>query len=358
MARRILLLTMLWLLLGSCERTSPEEKWITALSARIEAGYQSLHSSSRDLNRQVQEFCVQNTDINVPRQQWRQTMAAWQDIQWVRFGPIVEHNDDWKIQFWPDKKNIVARKVNKMLNEPQSITVEGVANASVVVQGLSAVELLLFDEPYVTQFTSTGTQSGDQCQLLTAITTTLAANTGRIVQAWQDAQFQAGWLASVGQPQDGVHANAVSDAVGAMLTQMEKVKVDKLGGPLGYKNRNRQPNGYFSEGWRSDSSLDNIKINLLAMQGIMQNNEAYDLRRLLESKGNAVIADEFQARLNDNLALLATIDKPLREAVMEPGYRQQLEDLYQSLGALNSLIKTKLTKALGINLGFNSNDGD
>lgn len=357
MALRVLLLTVFWLFLGSCDRTSPEEKWVSALSQHIDSSYATLHSNSQLLVESAQAFCNQSSDINTPRQQWRKTMDAWQDVQWVRFGPIVETNDDWKIQFWPDKKNIVARKINKILDDESSIDESVVANASVVVQGLSAVELLLFDEPYVSRF-SEGNLVAKQCQLLVAIANNLSSNTDKILQKWRDPKYQAGWMASVHEAQDGVHANAVSDAVGAMLTQMEKVKTDKLGGPLGYKNRNRQPNGYFSEGWRSNSSLDNIKINLLTMQGLMVNDDAYDLRTLLESKGNGVIADEFQARLNDALSLLATVDKPLREAVMDVGYRPQLEELYQSIGELNTLIKTKLTVALGINLGFNSNDGD
>ena len=357
MALRILLLTMLWLFLGSCDRTSPEQKWVSALSQRIDTAYAVLQRNSQALVTSTEAFCNQSSDITNPQQQWRKTMSAWQDVQWVGFGPIVDTNDDWKIQFWPDKKNIVARKINKILSETDSITETDVANASVVVQGLSAVELLLFDEPYATQF-GDSSLGAKQCQLLVAISQNLSSNTDKILQKWRDPQYQASWMATVNEVQDGVHANAVSDAVGAMLTQMERVKTDKLGGPLGYKNRNRQPNGYFSEGWRSNSSLDNIKTNLLTMQGLMENDDAYDLRKLLESKGNGVIADEFKSRVNDALSLLATIDKPLREAVMDVAYRPQLEELYQSIGELNTLIKTKLTVALGINLGFNSNDGD
>lgn len=358
MALRILLLTMLWMFLGSCDRTSPEQQWVAAISQRIDSSYQTLHQESQALGKSVADYCDQPSDLSGPRQQWLKTMGAWQDVQWVHFGPIVETNDDWKIQFWPDKKNIVARKINKILAGSDAVSVDAVANASVVVQGLSAVELLLYDEPYVSRFGDGSEVSARQCELSIAIAENLADNTDKILQKWRDPDFQAAWLATLDEPEDGVHANAVSDVVGAMLTQMEKVKTDKLGGPLGYKNRNRQPNGYFSESWRSSSSLDNIKSNLLAMQGIIDNDDPYDLRRLLESKGSGVIADEFQARVNDGLALLSTVDKPLRQAAMDVGYKQQLEDLYQSIGELNSLIKTKLTVALGVNLGFNSNDGD
>ena len=348
----------MWMVLGSCDRTSPEEKWALAVSQRIDSGYQVLHDRSLALVGAVQGFCSNPTDLTTPREHWRQTMNAWQDIQWVHFGPIVEDNDDWKIQFWPDKKNIVARKMDKLLADDKAISVEEIANSSVVLQGVSAIELLLFDAPYASHFSEGNDLAAKQCQMLTAITANLSITTGKILQKWRDPGFQATWLESVTQPQDGVHSNAVADVVGAMLSQLERVKIDKVGGPLGYKNRNRQPNGYFSEGWRSESSFDNIKTNLLSMQNLMVNEDAFDLRKLLESKGNGVIADEFQARINEGLSLLATIDKPLHVAAMDVGYRHQLEELYQSLGALNSLIKTKLTAALGINLGFNSNDGD
>ena len=349
---------MLVVALSACDRTPPEAKWVAQLTTQIGGDYLELMAASKSMADSVDAYCLNAGDITEPRQQWRQTMAAWQHVQWVRFGPIVDNNDDWKIQFWPDKKNIVARKVNQLLARQDPIDVVAVANASVVVQGLSALELLMFDDHYALRFATEDPLAEKQCQLLTSISQHLVSTVSEIYQQWENPEFQSRWLASVTAPQNKVHADAESQAIGAMLSQMEKVKLDKLGGPLGYKNRNRQPNGYFAEGWRSHSSLENIKANLLSIKVIVDNQGKYDLRRLLAAKDNEPLADQIQSKINQCLSMLAAIDKPLAVAVTDLAYKPRLEAIHKAVGELNTLLKTDLAAALEIKLGFNSNDGD
>ena len=354
---------------AGCERVSPEEKWASALSIRIAADYVDLFHRSQLLVGSANRFCeakIQRSDrvgapsaeLSTVQAEWRRTMGAWQHIQWVRFGPMVENNDDWKIQFWPDKKNIVSRKVQQILSKEIKIDQQMVADASVVVQGLSALELLLFDTEYVALFDHNTGMSVRQCQLVMAVGQHLVSTIERVKNQWQDQNYRSSWIATVNKEQDSFGPSALTDVVAAMLTQMEKLKADKLGGPLGYKNRSKQPNGYFSEGWRSHSSLDNIKTNLLALQILISNQDSYDLRRLLDAKGSDAVADEIESSINQILNVIATIDKPLNEAVSDVGSRVQLEELHLAVGNLNSLLKTRLSPALGITLGFNSNDGD
>lgn len=350
--------------LTGCDRASLEQQWISALAGRISADYQALYGASLSLADSVGQFCsadAVNPSLQQPQMQWKKTMAAWQHIQWVRFGPVMDSNDDWKIQFWPDKKNILDRKIQQLLNRETPLDAQSIGDASVVVQGLSALELLLFDDGYIGAYAGaqgSAPSAEKQCEVLQAIAGYFVQTTKRINNKWQDQTYREQWVASVNAEQEGVHATAETDVVAALLTQMEKVKLDKIGGPLGYKNRSKQPNGYFSESWRSNTSLDNIKTNLLALQTMLDNQDGMDLRRLLIEKGNQSTADELGAKINESLHILATLDKPLRLAVTDVAYRPQLEELHESIGGLNSLIKVKVTAALGIALGFNSNDGD
>lgn len=366
---RILSVLALVMMSVGCERVSPEEKWVSALSTRIAADYADLFHHSQLLVESANRFCeakrqsgdgtvALSAELSTVQIEWRRTMGAWQHIQWVRFGPMVENNDDWKIQFWPDKKNIVSRKVQQILDREIKIDQQVVADASVVVQGLSALELLLFDAEYVALFDQNAEPSDRQCQLIVAIGQQLVSTIERVKSQWQDQNYRNSWVATVNQEQESLAPSALTDVVAAMLTQMEKLKADKLGGPLGYKNRSKQPNGYFSEGWRSNSSLDNIKTNLLALQILISNQDSYDLRRLLDAKDSDAVANDIESSINEILNVIATIDKPLNEAVTDVGSRVQLEELHLAVGNLNSQLKTRLSPALGITLGFNSNDGD
>ena len=49
---------------------------------------------------------------------------------------------------------------------------------------------------------------------------------------------------------------------------------------------------------------------------------------------------------------------PLSEAVSEPGERAKLLDLRASLRALRSMVTGPLSRATGLLVGFNSQDGD
>ena len=349
---------MLAVALSACDRTPPEAKWVAALMTQIGGDYLELMAASKSMADSVDSYCANPNDLAQPRAEWRQTMAAWQHVQWVRFGPVVDNNDDWKIQFWPDKKNIVARKVNQLLARQEPVDTAAVASASVVVQGLSALELLMFDPQYSQQFSTDNPVADKHCQLLVATSKHLVSTISNIYQQWEQPKFQARWLGSIVDPESTMHVDAETEAVGAMLSQMEKVKLDKLGGPLGYKNRNRQPNGYFAEGWRSHTSLANIKTNLLSIKVLIDNQGEYDLRRLLAAKGNDELADKIQTQINMCLSLVSAIDIPLSLAVMDVAHKQQLEALHQAVGELNSLLKSGLSSALDIKLGFNSNDGD
>lgn len=345
----------------ACDRPSPESKWANAVSGRVAGDYAKLHNESQQLANDLEQFCssdTKNRELSRAQGQWRKTMDAWQNVQWVRFGPIVENNDDWKIQFWPDKKNIVARKAQQLLARDAAIDKAAIVDASVVIQGLSALELLLFDEEFANRYQEDDELASRQCQLLMAIGEYFVDTTGRVYAGWTDKTFQEKWLDTLTKQDDGPHTTALIDVIGALLTQMERVKSDKLGGPLGFKNRSKQPNGYFSEAWRSSSSVDAIKSNLLALQSLISNQDEYDLRRLLQAKGNEQVATDLEAKINESLQLLATIDKPLREAVTSVGLRQRLEELHGTVGEINSILKSRLPSALGVALGFNSNDGD
>ena len=59
-----------------------------------------------------------------------------------------------------------------------------------------------------------------------------------------------------------------------------------------------------------------------------------------------------------SLKLFASTQRSLTEMLADDAGRQQLNDLYDSLNTVHRLHEGELAKALGIQLGFNANDGD
>jgi predicted lipoprotein len=359
---KMLLGCLLAFSLQSCDKRNPSTLWVTSVAAQIQQDYQALSRESQALSDSVQLFCQQqrNQDsIAAPRSQWRKTMLSWQHVQWVRFGPIIENNDDWKIQFWPDKKNIAERKVQKILQSDAVIDLALVEKSSVVIQGLSALELLLFDDAFLSVFMAKDATSERQCQLLSAVSTRLVNTTSRLAGKWQSQAFIDRWIGTMQiDSSNQEHGKALNDIVSGILAQMERVKIDKVGGPLGYKNRNKMPNGYFAESWRSQSSIENIKENLRSLAQLLVGGPSYNLTLLLNEKGFPDLGVELQQSVDKTLALFDKVNDPMHMLVMDINGKHQLESIYQSLGQLNALLKHKLPVSLGVSLGFNSNDGD
>lgn len=354
---RLLLTCCLLLPLVACKDEIPDsQRWQATATRQIVEDHRTFARLAQKQRDQAESFCASPGAQGLKKIQarWRDTMNAWQRLQWVRFGPITRDNDDWKLQFWPDKKNILQRKVQDILDGTDPITTESLARASVMVQGLSAQELLLFDPAFATveRF------SGRQCDLLLANTRLTARVVKRLAQQWEDPQWLRDWFNP--NPRPGVTAAQIrnSELLDAMLTQVERIKRDKLGEPLGLKTRDKKPNGYFAESWRSQHSLVNIRHNLQALQQLASPSEGYGLFLLLKEKQQDTVAEELIIRLDNVDLALQQIHGPLQDAVTDVAQQDALQSSYRSVGELASFIKQKLAPALGLTLGFNASDGD
>lgn len=360
---RFSIVCFLVLLLPSCSKPSPEAKWVEFVTESVGRDYRALEDESRLLQQTVQDFCDgahrSAEHLNSAQAQWLKAMAAWQRVQWVRFGPIVDGNLDWQLQFWPDKKNLVQRKTQSLLGSSDTLDAAAIEKAGVVVQGLSELELLLFDSDYVDGYGNNDEASARQCQLLRLVSRHLVSTTSIIASKWNSPQDNETWLkqdkGEKGKEQVAIRNGKIIDG---LLTQVDKVKTDKLGDPLGLKNKARMANGYFAESWRSSSSLANIHNNMSSLQSLLSSKDRYDLGDYLEEHGQVDLANNLVAGLQQILDQIERIGPPLNEAVLSQEAKDQVEQLYDQVKALNTLLRTELAPALGVALGFNSNDGD
>ncbi|MFT8162359.1 imelysin family protein, partial [Salmonella enterica] len=91
-------------------------------------------------------------------------------------------------QFWPDKKNLVARQVTALLGAKPNLTQADLDGASVVVQGLSAYEYVLFDKTIDLGDSATKAR---YCPLLTSIGEHQQQLAAGVLQQWEDKDGMA-----------------------------------------------------------------------------------------------------------------------------------------------------------------------
>ncbi|HEY6530597.1 MAG TPA: imelysin family protein [Cellvibrionaceae bacterium] len=343
-------------LLTACDKTTPPAKSALPPLATVQAElinpwHQSFVSSSTQLKARVERFCQNPAnpgEYQEARTAWLASMLAWQQVNLIKFGPISEDNQGWKIQFWPDNHNLVEKKVKALLDENEHITEEVLGGASVVAQGLSAVEFLLYDP----QYTDSAALGGKPCDLLRLATTRVEGVAKGLLSAWQQGSLGA-WQPAALTVGSEAEKTALLDLAKSLVTSLEIVKKDKLEGPIGSLT-NPEAKPFHSESWRSTSGkaalLAQLKgANALFEQGLaplLKSPEQQALKRTVQENLSTIIKD-----LEANPAELVAL------ANTEAG-RTLIVNCAQLLGKVNGLLKREIPQSLGLQLGFNGNDGD
>lgn len=74
-------------------------------------------------------------------------VRSWSGLDFIRFGPATRAHRLERIFFWPDPRGFASRQLNGLLKaqKPEVLAPGGLVRQSVAVQGLTALEILLFD---------------------------------------------------------------------------------------------------------------------------------------------------------------------------------------------------------------------
>ena len=74
--------------------------------------------------------------------------------------------------------------------------------------------------------------------------------------------------------------------------------------------------------------------------------------------GESELADSLRSGFADAESKARAVVEPLRDAVSVPGERAKVLELLRSLRALRAQVTGPLSRATGLLVGFNSQDGD
>ena len=353
MIRSPLAFTLLTLTLAGCSPSDPHQQVSQALTDGVLLPiYSAWHEADRQLAVSAQGFCAGTQNLAETRRVFLSAQSAWAGVQPALIGPLAEGNRAWQVQFWPDKKNLVARQVETLLNSKPQLNQSELDKASVVVQGLSAFEYVLFD-PAIDLTDST--QKARYCPLLIAIGQHQQQLAETVLAQWQAKDGMAAQLQTFPNARFALPSEAIADILRTHVTALDGLK-KKLATPLG-RQSNGQTQPYQAESWRSDSSLDNLSASLNAAQNLWQGKNMDGLRQLLTPEQQE-LGKRIDAAYASTIAQLGSLSGSLKAMLSSDDGRQQLSRLYEQLDQLHRLHERELAKALGVQLGFNAHDGD
>ncbi|OOF32061.1 imelysin family protein [Salinivibrio proteolyticus] len=278
--------------------------------------------------------CDDRATVAEARAAWQTTMAAWMPLQGVEKGSEQALAQSWRIQFYPDKKNTTGRKINALLATDKTWQANDLAEQSVAVQGVGAMEWLLYDA-------QADMRDAKQCQLAKAVSGRLSQTASALNEAWQQNPWQ-------GMPP----SMAMVEKLGALNHQLDYV-MKKLSNPLGKPGF---PNPYQGEAWRSRHSLALLGESIKAMQAMYHADGG--IEQALRERGYEKIADRVSEHWQLAYDSVPTDGVPLFERLNSvDGYRDMLT-VYNNLEYLKLVLNGQVAQDLGIVVGFNATDGD
>jgi predicted lipoprotein len=330
--------------------------------AVILPGYQEMAQATEALRSDVAALCQAPSESSLAkvRDAFAATTRQWARVQFISFGPIAEHQRAFRIAYWPDKRNVVGRQLAEVLAKQDlaALAAAQFATTSVGVQGLPALERLLFEDDALQQVAPSAPGAGFRCDLMAAIGGNLDTIAAEIVTGWTSGERP--FLQRLDQPDPDDEEipsarDAASRLLNDLLTATIVIRDMKLLAPLGESPAKAKPQA--AEFWRSGQSLAVLSANLEGLREVFGTDGG--LGGLLRStpEGEPVAA-AFAATLDQAFRAKDRITLPLGAAIADPAQRKEVETLAEQILRLRDLLAGPVATDLNLPIGFNALDGD
>ena len=312
--------------------------------------YAAHARATRRLAPAIERHCMGTApaDAAAIRAAFGEAMDGWQRAWPFSFGPVMRDAGRARIAFWPDRRGSSARQMRTVLRNRDEALLDAntLTGKSVAIKDLQALERLLFEAPrdaYTCRFA--GRHRAPPVEAIAA----------EILDAWtREGGFRDAALSVGGSDEYVDDAEVARDLMRSLTESIDVVIAQKLEPPLGESAAKARPKR--AESRRSGRSLHNVVMNLETMRAMVEAPGGF--ADLVAAHGAGALADDLRKGFADAASQAASVHRPLREAVSEPEERAKLLDLLRSLRALRTLVTGPLSRATGILVGFNAQDGD
>lgn len=274
-------------------------------------------------------------------------VAAWSRVEWLRLGPVATEHRYERLFYWPDRGLRGRRQLAAFIAElaPGDLDRESLAEKSVALQGLPALEYVLYTEP-----SGIHAQSA-QCVAARPIAELMSEVTASLAEEWRSKGALTNALTRTGEPlsEDRALAKTMQEAASALTLAAD----GKIGQAMGTQAAAARPAlAPFSRSSLTAPSID-------AMVGGLRQLFDGEFQRLLPEDSRYAGAGLLR-ELEDiqfHLGVLAEAGS-WETVVRDEQHRKRLQYLRQPLLSAHNGLSTGLTGALGLSAGFNSTDGD
>ncbi|WP_296403810.1 imelysin family protein [Psychrobacter sp.] len=303
---------------------------------QILPAYQNVVKQSNALNTLATQSCQKNAtvspeDLAALRKQWLKLATAWAQAEVVGFGPAMSSMSNLYINYYPDERGLVHKGVIDLIQSNPKLTAEQLSSESAIVQGIPGLEEVLY---------ANDSLSSEQCQYVMSASQALTQRLEDVLKTWQASPET---LLGFGEEEN---KTGINRWINSLLALVETTKSTSLDQPLGITGHKK---GHLPA-VAAEKSRDIITAKVAALNKALTDPQ---LVAILSESGNNILADEMSTLLSETSTLLSQLPEDLAQATPE-----QQKQLYEKLTQLTQVIKRKLMPTLGVQVGFNSTDGD
>ena len=301
------------------------------IPAYAEAAKQSdmLHDLAQ---KHCQKAPVSGDELQALRDQWLVLAQAWASAEMINFGPATASMSNLYINYYPDERGLIHKGVADLITANPKLTAEQLTNESAIVQGVPGLEEVL----YANDSLDVG-----QCAYIISASSALSTRLKDIEKNWQQNSTDLLAIDKTAESDQGLN-----QWFNSLLSLLETMKTNAIEQPLGLSGKAK---GHLPAATAGQSrAIINAKLATL--------NQAMTdpvLTAILGSNNENNVADDLSTALADTTTLLAQMPEDLATAD-----KATQQELFDHLTSVTRLIKRQLIPALGLRVGFNSNDGD
>jgi predicted lipoprotein len=327
-----------------------------AITNYIQPNFEQFAGEAGSLKTNVEALCAAPSagSLEAARNQFRSTVVAFSRVEFVRIGPLGLFDRLERLLFWPDRKGIALRQVQTALAEqdPTAASPDTLRDKSVAMQGLGALEFLLFG----TGSDELAAAAGYRCDYAASIVALVDGLATTINTEWHD-DSPDGPAAHMLSPQptfdDYRTQREVLERLAATLIHAtEAIRDTRIAPILAVTTNSPKPRSALF--WRSNMTVPSLAANFAGIH------EFFLAARYPEAIGqvNDWVATGAIFEFENAARAAAAITDPMEQAVTDKMQLDALKYMVIITGSLDHLLGENLAAALGLSVGFSALDGD
>ena len=325
--------------------------------------YRQLAVNTSVLNNNIHQLCEKinlaeekniSRTLTSSQRAFREMYINWANVQFISIGPMAYLKRTERFQYWPDKHTVGSRQLKRLIqqethtynNSEAPLTLADLQKKSVAVQGIPALERILFSKSaYPTK---------TECHIASLISQNLHSIAENNIHAWtQPPTLFVNELIHLDQgfgvyESEAMVANTLFNILSTQLLVIEQLKLQRA---LPHDNKPNKPTRL--EAWRSQLSLTLIQENIHSLQQLYR----YGFHPHLHQK-NPILAKRIMDEFSRTHVLMKKSPSSLSSYIQQKNIHPTVQKMLSQLTILQKLINTRMARELNLSTKFNALDGD